>query len=535
MAVTTAPGSTRASEAALDERSTAASTVFVLVVVALTALMLWVGPRAPRLLGLCFVIWAANVLLWKPSKWVGGFMFVGFVLASLVVLNLGRLPLHTRLSAVAVILICLAPSLAAPKRSTDHLPAVNVFCLVAAVYTGIGAFLSHESRLLTQFVSTTDRQRGLLLNGLFLAAVVAGAALASGRLLVRPGGRGERADESSTTPSEAPTDGWRAVSLIVIGMVVALAIRALGLATQLGVLVDVIYCVRLIGYLVLLRMWLEGRPIPRWMLGVLGAGLLIDVLLGLGSAALFLAARTPFAVAIMYVHIRRRIPWIPLVLAAVAVLSLNVQKDSFRAKAGGLGRLNQGNLINQGVAYTSKWVSTAQHVTKDQVSLSASRFSYGTSDLLGYISRRVPRELPYWDARTYRYIPLTALPRVIAPWKPKTLSGVQFGQHYDLLNTGSTSSSANLPLGAEAFVNFGIGGIVFVGVTFGLLLGLLGRVARRDSWPLALMGTVVASQLIGGIESDSSVVIGVAIWMGIAAYPLARWAIRRSSPGGAAR
>jgi hypothetical protein len=523
MVLTTTPGSTRPLHLASDERSTDATAVFVAVVVALTALLLWVGPRAPRLFGLCLVVWAVNVLLWRPSKAVGGYAFAGATLASMLMLNLSRLPMHTRLSAVGVILICVAPSVVIPMRTGHRLPAVHMFCLVAAVYTAIGAFLSHESRLLTQFVSATDRQRGLLLNGLFLAAVVAGAALASGQLLARPSSRAAHLDDTRTSP--APADGWRAVTLIVLGMFVALGIRSLGLGTQLGVLTDVIYCARLVGYLVLLRMWLEGRPVARWMLLILGAGMAIDVLLGLGSAALFQAARTPFAVAVLYVHIRRRIPWVPLVLAVVAVLSLNIQKSSFRAQAGGLGALNQGNFVNQGIGYASKWVSTASHVTKDEVSLSASRFSYGTGDLLGYLSRRVPRELPYWDARTYRYIPLTGLPRIIAPWKPKTLSGVQFGQQYDLVNTGTTSSSANLPLGAEAFINFGIAGLVFVGVTFGLVLGIIGRVARRGSWPLALAGTVVAAQLIGGIESDSSVVVGVTLWMGLAAYPLVRWAV----------
>jgi hypothetical protein len=190
-----------------------------------------------------------------------------------------------------------------------------------------------------------------------------------------------------------------------------------------------------------------------------------------------------------------------------------------------LGRLNQGNLVNQGVSYASNWISTAPHLTKEEVSASASRFSYGTSDLLGYLSRRVPRELPYWDARTYRYIPLTALPRVIAPWKASTLSGVEFGQRYDLVNAGSTSTSANLPLAAEAYVNFGFTGLVLVGGFFGFLLGVLGRAVRRGSWPLVMAGTVMAAQLIGGVESDSSVVVGVALWLGLFAYPLARWAV----------
>lgn len=527
MSLATTPGSTRLLDEETRERGKQATITFAAIMVASITLLCWVGPAAPRVFLGLFGAWAINVVAWRPAKGVAGYAFLAALVVGLVKIDFSQLPLTTLLYAGAVVLICLAPSLAAPLRLTDNIPTVHMFCLVAAIYTATGAFLSHESRLLTQFVTPADRREGLLLYGTFLACLVAAGSLVTilGRSQWRKAGEREEAEAT------APADPTRAAEMIAVGIMLALVVRVLGIGPKIGVLVDVVYCMRLIGYLVLFRMWLEKRPLSPWMRALLVLGLVLDVLLGLGSAALFQAARTPFAMTIMYIHVRRRIPWVALTLAVMAILSLNIQKDTFRARAGGLGKLNQGNLVNQGVSYATDWITSVPHTTKDALSVSASRFSYGTSDLLGYLRKRVPREIPYWDARTYRYIPLTALPRVIAPWKPTTLSGVQFGQRYDLVNPGSTDTSANLPLSAEAYVNFGIAGIVLVGLAFGAVLGLVGRVLRGSSWPLALVGAVVTAQLVGGVESDSSVVIGVAIWLGVFAYPMARWTLARPGEG----
>lgn len=536
MALVSRPSRLTGSSERDEDRSTSANTAFWVNTVALTALLIWVGPRAPRLFGLCFLAWLVNVLVWRPARRASGYALIAISLTCLVTLDFSQLPTTTRFIAAGGITVCLLPWLTAPLRRNRHLPAIHAYCVVAGVYLTVGSMLSHDHRILTQTVSNADRRVGLLLYALFLAMAVVGATLVVGRLSRRPtdtspdvSGAGD--DQGQPLPS---FDAFRPVALIVGSIVLSTGVRALGLSSQLGTIVDVIYTMRLVGYIILTRELLKGRRLSPAALLVLGVGVIYDVLLGLGTTALFGAARTPFVIMVLFIHLRRRVPWVPIVLAAAAVISLNVHKSEFRLSRGGLGRINQGNIVNQGVGYVGTWLGSATTITKEQVSHSSSRFAYSTSDLLGYLHRRVPRELPYWDARTYLYIPLTILPRVLVPWKPKTTSGVDFGVHYDLAAPRATTSSTNLPFSAEAYVNFGIAGILLVGLALGIVLGALGRVAGGGSWPMAVMGIVATAQLIGGIESDTSVVIGAAIWVGAAAYVLARWAepalARRPAP-----
>ena len=73
-----------------------------------------------------------------------------------------------------------------------------------------------------------------------------------------------------------------------------------------------------------------------------------------------------------------------------------------------------------------------------------------------------PNEFPFLKGRSYLTILLSAVPRIIIPWKPVAVSAGEIGRKTGLIGKDNYSTSPAITWWGEAYINFGYYGIFFV-------------------------------------------------------------------------
>lgn len=79
----------------------------------------------------------------------------------------------------------------------------------------------------------------------------------------------------------------------------------------------------------------------------------------------------------------------------------------------------------------------------------------------------------YYNGTTYLSIFTKIIPRAVWPDKPKEDFGQSIGRAFNLLDIDDTSTSVNLPIWVEFYINFGMDGLVIMSFLLGLLLGYI--------------------------------------------------------------
>ena len=130
-------------------------------------------------------------------------------------------------------------------------------------------------------------------------------------------------------------------------------------------------------------------------------------------------------------------------------------------------------------------------------------------DMLADVTRRTPRDIPYWRGTTYLSLIGVAIPRVLWPGKPEKRLGQDFGHRYTYIDARDMATSVNLPFMVEFYLNFGP-----IGVYLGMLL--TGAFLRIVDFTLNRPGQDVLESLASAaillpllnIESDFSLIFG---------------------------
>lgn len=130
-------------------------------------------------------------------------------------------------------------------------------------------------------------------------------------------------------------------------------------------------------------------------------------------------------------------------------------------------------------------------------------------DLLANVVRRTPSEVPYWNGTTYLSLVGSFVPRFIWPDKPPKVLGQAFGHRYGFIYWTNRSTSINLPILVEFFVNFSVIGVVMGMLLVGMIYRFLDSAVNRPGQTplLSMIGGVLLLPLLL-IESDFSLVFG---------------------------
>ena len=417
----------------------------------------------------------------------------------------------TGMGLVAVVVAVGAasvPFFAWRLRDSSTIPLPHMYGLLTGAYILVGSLFARTGELTVRNITDSDRAEGLLLTSLFLVSLWAGIALGVTRSRRSPGAQ-----------PAAPVHLERYAALVVVGYLASFLLTILGLRSGLGSIPVAVDLVRIIGMLGLFGSYLQGVAPRRWLVIVV-AVLVVEVFVGIGSAAIYEAARAPIAALVLYIVIRRRVPWALVVLATASALLLNTTKGEFRAETADTGASSG---TEQSVGYLSNFYNQVGSTSTEDVSHAAARFSYSVSDVMGYVSANVPDRYDYWGPTTYTNLPLTVLPRVFTPWKPNFNFGNQFGRRYGLLAPNDFGTAENVPLGVEAYASFGILGLIGVGGAVGLVFAFVMRRYGDGSQVSAVVATVLTAALIQGVESDSTLVLGALPMLVIVVPPLVRW------------
>jgi hypothetical protein len=470
-------------------------------------------------LGFLVIALSGPVFVLVAAGWLGlltvmalrvGYHHLGFPLAVTAVLSVAELdvvpvPPEVRWAGVPLVLIAISPFVIRPLRSTVEFPFVHLFTFLTLLYTVLAVLFANPERILAKTLDPEVRVLGLLLAALFLLVVVVVGLLVPRR--------------RELGPVAGDVNIRLAVGLVIVSYAGTFALSQLGLSDALGQFTTAVALLRTAGYVALWYAWLQ-RKLP-WPLAVFGAaGVLFDVMSGIGTTLLYAGMATPIAALCLYVALRRRVPWGIVLVACCAALLLNAVKGDVRQES--RQSFQTEAELERAVELTSRGLSS-ENLSADSFDEAARRFSYTSADILGYVASVVPSEYPYWDKSTYRFLPVAPIPRVLVPWKPQATFGNQFGREYDLLLPSDLVTSANLPVSADAFVNFGVAGLLGAGVATGLMLGVASRWIRPTSPRGFVLGALLAEQFLKGIESDSTIMLGGVVTVLVVFVPLTRW------------
>jgi hypothetical protein len=227
------------------------------------------------------------------------------------------------------------------------------------------------------------------------------------------------------------------------------------------------------------------------------------VVLGLATGALSPGLQVGLMLLLVYSTVRRRFPWTLIALGFAATCILVPVRTRYRVFLGGLGvgsPISRARLLWQTFGDTRDSSRVAIEATMDRLNQSAT---------LAVVMEFTPAVVPFWKGHSYRPLFSKLVPRMIYPSKPQEDVGQLFPHRYGLLPPWDGTTAYKLPQLIEAYVNFGIVGVIGVMFAIGVVYQLFQALLVH---PQMGIGEIVAATFIllgwTDIEANLSLVFG---------------------------
>jgi hypothetical protein len=262
-----------------------------------------------------------------------------------------------------------------------------------------------------------------------------------------------------------------------------------------------------------------------WLRGVAGwtykAALVVlltaNIGLGLATSLMWEAALPILGLLLAYSWERRRIPWMLLLFLAAAFAPFQATKSQFRAantRPDAVSLPHSVGLLGNFVETTFDRLSSGS-ITADEVQ-ETSEARNNMMAMMTVVSDETPRSVPYWDGYTYSDALWHLIPRVVVPDKPAPSLGQEFPRRYGIIAYENATTSFNLPMIVECYVNYGPVGVAVGMFLIGLLCAAL-EYSLSASLGGALIGACLLSQLLI-VESNFVLMFGAVPYMFLAVY-----------------
>ena len=192
---------------------------------------------------------------------------------------------------------------------------------------------------------------------------------------------------------------------------------------------------------------------------------------------------------VIYFKVNRKIPIIQILLFALFFFTLHLYKNEFRLNLifSNLNPVERSKIFLQ--FYSSVFKSDSSEfiiLDEDQkrkfVKDSNSdpvrqrnnnwRLAHSFSSLI-ILVEKTPSSINYLKGETYIILLSKLIPRVIWNEKPSDKIANYIGRKYRVLNNEDNSTSWNLPIINEAYINFGVYGVILISFLLGILVKFL--------------------------------------------------------------
>ena len=219
---------------------------------------------------------------------------------------------------------------------------------------------------------------------------------------------------------------------------------------------------------------------------------------------------------LVYVSVRKSIPWTVLLVALPLLFALQSAKDVFRSLTWEVtNRTLEADVVTKTKIYldlTLSLLSEAdEDLAKDGLERLVQRINYLA--IFAHVVDLTPSQVPYWEGSSYAPLFLVMIPRVLFPDKPKDYLGQEFGHAYYIIDFTNTETSVNVAQIVEMYANFGALGVCLGMFILGIVLSLLSHIFNHNNLgDLGIVGSSLIFAHLAHIESNLSLVYGSLIY-----------------------
>jgi len=402
-----------------------------------------------------------------------------------------------------IYIICCIPTFVYFNRRELNIPSFPYYCVVYFIYYGAGVFIN-QKLFLVAYYPPEMIERTLLLS---LTGIVS--------LLIAFYGS-KKPLESMLPRLSINMDPRKAYSLALRIFFFSLISPLIFFRGETGVNVSgirhFINTLPLLSIVMLFTLFIKGTLSFKgkfWLWLIFVPMRFMFLLSGGGFAGLVFEASALFYV---YFYLRQRIPLLGSAIIIVLFFFIWGARDSYRELTWQAGPYSGLNTYSKSLIYMRlMWDRFTGNSPVYDNYTPGERLAIRTNQLITFIYtvNTTPAYVPYWGGYTYKSFFYFMIPRFVFPDKPKKTIGSEFGQRYQLLDQYDTTTSYNLPILVEFYINFGEVGI-FVGM---LLMGLILRamycvVNHPKCGDGGMTIGAILFTIVLNMESDFSLVFG---------------------------
>jgi len=237
-----------------------------------------------------------------------------------------------------------------------------------------------------------------------------------------------------------------------------------------------------------------------WWVALAGLGLAIVV----SWSSLYLIGGLMFllATAVGYVTTRGRIPWLTVGLAIVLISILHAGKEAMRNRYWQQDGGEQTSLVRLpqlAVEWFRSGLESLGTPTKGRSAIDRASLM----QILLKVQYLTPAYIDYLRGETYALLPAMLVPRFVDPEKLKSQAGMDLlNIRYGILSAeGVEKTAVGWGLIAESYANFGLLGVIGIGLVIGAASGALGQWSARGS-AVSVSTLVSVAMMVGLINLE---------------------------------
>ena len=430
----------------------------------------------------------------------------------LVCLNLyapGAPALSARLLASAMILISAASVWFWIRSGTLETAFMPIFAMLFAINYGLPIFILLPNAMLDKFdmpLITGDLDKALWLS-------------IAGLLLTMLGYYGPwRRAISRALPSFALAwEDSRALEAVAFAVgLFSLVIFWISLRPELpSALRQAINLAANLYFLAVISLFIlqqQRRLTPASSLCLWGVLIPTYMILGMSQGKLAFGVIVPLTLFITYATIRRRMPWVLMMVGFLIFCVLQPAKGALRqmvwAKHTTDTQQSEADRVESLGISVELGIELFQQLGLQEVmSLATERLAQIA--IFVPVVQLTPNTVPYWHGDSYEPLLYKAIPRAIYPEKSDEYFGNEFGHRYNFIQRNDWDTSINLPQLVEFYANFGPLGVLIGSLLVGVFYRSIHDIFIHRQMGLgALVGVLFMMTPFFDFESNLSLVIG---------------------------